>query len=246
MRLAILSDIHGNREALDACLDDLRRRRIDRMIILGDIVGYGADPAYCVETICRLAEQGAIVIRGNHDTAVTDATLEMGTLATAAIDWTRRVLAPSLATWLSRLPLMASGAGALFVHAEPKAPAAWGYVMGETQAGISLGATQDRHVICGHVHRPAIYHVDGLSRVVRSVPTPDVPVRFAQSRRWLAVAPSVGQPRDGLPATGYAEWDSCTREFTIRRISYDHTSAARKILTARLPEILARRLFEAR
>ncbi|CAK0761499.1 Calcineurin-like phosphoesterase family protein [Azospirillaceae bacterium] len=248
MKTAILADIHANREALDACLADIRRRGCDWVVILGDIVGYGADPAYCVETAMRLADDGAVLVRGNHDAAVAaeDALSLLGRDASAVIAWTRTVLDAAHVRFLSKLPLMVQLAGVKFVHAEPKAPSNWSYVTEEGQAAESMRAIRDRRVMCGHVHAPCVYHIDDQGVAVRFAPRQDAPVRFARTRRWLAVLPSVGQPRDGIPMSGYAEWEEKTATFTVRRVSYDATTAADKIRAAGLPERFADRLFQGR
>jgi len=246
LKVAILADIHANQEALDVCLADVARRGCDRIVILGDIIGYGPDPAYCVEAVQRLAGLGAVVIRGNHEDALANPDVELGYVATTALAWTRTMLEQAEVAYLSGLSLSVQAAGVLFVHAEPKAPAQWSYVTEEGQAAESMRAVGDSVVICGHVHKAAVYHIDDKGAAVPFRPRTGMPIRFSQSRRWLAVAPSVGQPRDGVPMASYAEWDSAALSFTTRRIAYDLPRTVAKVRAAGLPDALAHRLYTGR
>jgi len=251
MKTAILADIHANREALDACLADLLRRGCRQMVLLGDLVGYGADPVYCVDQAMRLAGAGMVVVQGNHDAAIAGDTRLMSGDAAACIAWTRGLLSPGQADFLTGLPLLVRAAGACFVHAEPKKPADWAYVSEAGQAGASLGAVRDRTIFCGHVHIPALYHLGEAGPATRFEPRRDVPVRLARARRWLVVLPSVGQPRDGVPLAGYGEWDSTSHSLIVRRVGYDVMAAANRLrqapgLAPELGERLARRLLRGR
>src|SRR5690349_11708649 len=117
VRFALFADIHANREAFSACLADAARRGYDRAVLLGDVVGYGADPVWCTDTAAALVDRGAIAVRGNHDQAVGQPDPAMSTDAHAAILWTRGVLDSSRVRFLSGLPLTAVEEDVLFVHA---------------------------------------------------------------------------------------------------------------------------------
>src|SRR5215208_1910501 len=128
MLIALLSDIHSNREALDACLAHARSMRAERFVFLGDYVGYGADPSYVVDTVVRMVEDGAVALLGNHDEAIGRPSESMNALARAAIDWTRARLDSTQAAFLQKLPLSLEQGECLFVHASAYAPAAWLYI----------------------------------------------------------------------------------------------------------------------
>jgi predicted phosphodiesterase len=117
MRIAILTDIHGNREALSACLAHARLLGVDRLIFLGDYVGYGADPVWAVETVGALVAEGAVALLGNHDAAIDGSDASMNTLAQAAIRWTRGRLSAEHRAFLSGLPLVHEEGNVLYAHA---------------------------------------------------------------------------------------------------------------------------------
>lgn len=243
MRLAILSDIHGNREAFAAVLEDQAARGCDGVVILGDIVGYGPDPEWCCDKAMALAQSGAIVIRGNHDEAVTAGSAGMSTNARIAIDWTRARLSPAQAGFLAALPMRATRDCALFVHASAQAPEDWIYVTNEVAAAGCLRSCQAQVTFCGHVHVPALFSADLRGQVAATRVRFGLPSPLLRSRRWLAVVGSVGQPRDGCPQASYLIYDEEAAEVTFRRVAYDCGLVATKIRAAGLPEALAQRLI---
>jgi diadenosine tetraphosphatase ApaH/serine/threonine PP2A family protein phosphatase len=251
MILAFLSDIHGNREALQACLIDAAARGAEQYVFLGDLVGYGADPAYVVETVARFAEKGAIVVKGNHDAAVTSSTRDMNGYARAAIEWTKENLSSSQKVFLEALPLTASLGELLFVHGDAFAPAAWIYVMGPMEAERSMRATDHRVTFSGHVHRPQLARMplkEGahLESARSAVPVSGLVNLLQRDMKWHAVLGSVGQPRDENPAAAYALYDDAAATLTFMRVAYDIAQAAGKIRAAGLPSVLADRLFIGR
>lgn len=246
MRLGIISDIHANREALDAVLAHLERRGIDRLVCLGDIVGYGADPGYCVDRLTERAATGAILIRGNHDHAIGTPSERMNPVATAAIDWTRDQLSPAQKTFLAALPYTAVIDEALFVHANAWAPEDWGYVVSPREAERSMDRTDARITLCGHTHVPALYHCAPMKPAVHFQPVTGVETPLTSVMRWLAVIGAVGQPRDGQASAAAAILDLDQRRLTFERVAYDTERAAQKILAAGLPEGLAARLLKGR
>lgn len=246
MKTAIFADIHANREALAACFADARRRGADRFVFLGDIVGYGADPAYCVDAVMREVERGALVVRGNHDEAVTDLAASMNADATRAMEWTRARLGPAQTAFLKGLPLTVVEGDTLWAHANGWAPGDWGYVRSEVDAERSLRATGYRLTFCGHTHSPMLYHMSPMRPPVAFTPPRDKPVPLSASRRWLAVLGAVGQPRDGDPAACYGLFQPSPPELTVVRVPYDADAAAAKVRAAGLPESLAVRLTRGR
>lgn len=241
MRTAVLADIHGNREALEACLAHARRQGVDGFAILGDIVGYGADPIACIDRVRELAAAGAPVVQGNHDAAALGGLwADMNDVAREATYWTRARLDTAEKEFLALLPLTATLGDWLLVHASAAEPAAWGYIDGERAARRSIDAAEFPGTFCGHVHLPMFYFT--ASAGARSFsPRPGVPFSLPR-RRWLALVGSVGKPRDGNPAAAYVLADDQRRQLCYFRVPYDHRATARKIIAAGLPEELASRL----
>jgi diadenosine tetraphosphatase ApaH/serine/threonine PP2A family protein phosphatase len=244
--IAIFSDIHANREALAACLADARRRGAERLVFLGDIVGYGADPGWCVDTVAGKVALGAICVRGNHDQAIATPDPAMNRDALSALDWTRGRLDGAQRDFLAGLPYTATEGEALFVHANGWCPQDWGYVHSEADAERSLRTTTARLTFCGHTHVPMLYHLAPMKPPVAFEPQPGKPVPLGGPRRWLTVLGSVGQPRDGHPAASYGLYDTSPPAFTLQRVPYDVETAARKVREAGLPESLAARLIRGR
>lgn len=243
MRLAILTDIHGNREAFTAVMADLEPRQIDRIVLLGDLVGYGPDPEWCTERAMALVAAGALAVLGNHDHAIGTPAKSMSALARHAIDWTRPRLSDPQRSFLAALPLTAGFDDLLFVHASADAPADWVYVTSDLAALGSFGATRARVICCGHVHVPLLVSCDLRGTVREQQIRPGLPLPLIRSRRWLAVVGSVGQPRDRNPAAAYALLDTTTHELTFRRVPYDCGATVAKLRAAGLPEQLATRLM---
>lgn len=243
MRIAFLADVHSNLEALTACLADAESRRAGKLVFLGDLVGYGGDPAAVVRRVMKLVERGAVAVLGNHEEAVTgELRPSMHVDAQAAIAWTRERLDREELDFLKSLPVKVHDEGRLYVHANAWAPEDWEYVRGEFQAERSMRATPCRITVCGHVHEPALYHMSGEGRASAFRPVPGVSIPLGSLRRWLLIPGSAGQPRDGNPAACYAVYDDEATAVTYFRVPYDHETAARKILEAGLPEALSVRL----
>ncbi len=243
MLLAILTDIHGNREAFEAVLDDAAQRGAGRIVLLGDIVGYGPDPEWCCDRAADLVAEGALCVRGNHDNAAAGGAESMGGLARRAMEWTIPRLSAAQKQFLAGLPMTAAAGETLFVHASANSPGDWTYVTSDLRAVGSFGATAARVIFCGHVHVPLLVSRDLSGTVREQVFRAGLPFPLLRSRRWLAVVGSVGQPRDGLPQAGYALYDTDSSELTFRRVPYDNATTMARIRAAGLPEELALRLM---
>ena len=241
MRIALLSDIHANREAFAACLAHAEGAGVDRYVFLGDYVGYGADPGWAIDTVKAYVERGALAILGNHDAAI-GVPQRMSTSAEIALAWTRTRLDWSQREFLARLPLRIEEDERLYVHANAWAPDQWGYIFGSAEAGRSLQATTCRLSFCGHVHVPQLYHLTPSAKVGAFAPVTGKAIPLLLQRRWLAVLGSVGQPRDGVPAAAYAIFDTQRSDLLFLRVPYDIAAAAGKIRAAGLPLILSQRL----
>lgn len=249
MRLALLSDIHGNLQALDACLAHARAQKAQRFAFLGDMVGYGAQPAEVVQRIMLLTEEGAIVLKGNHDAMAVTPPIAPKTIGDSTADWTHRQLSSSQREWIAALPLTHHMDTVLLVHASVDAPELWRYVYDERSATESLNAAlalpDVRYVFGGHVHLQSLYY-RGTSGLMKFNPQAGVAVPVPPHRQWLSTVGSVGQPRDGQPQAMYALLDTERAQLTFHRVPYDHLSAAAAIRTAGLPEFFAQRLEQGR
>jgi diadenosine tetraphosphatase ApaH/serine/threonine PP2A family protein phosphatase len=242
MLIALLADIHGNREALTACLADAARAGAERYVFLGDLVGYGADPAWVIDRVAQMMEAGAVAVLGNHDAAVPNPSETMSTLADTAILWTRAQLNVAHRSFLAQLPITVDEGDRLFVHASASAPDTWIYVLGPREAFQSFRATRHRLTFCGHTHLPALFNESAMTLPQHHVPADDKPIPLLGQRRWLAVLGAVGQPRDKNPAACYGLFNDVRQRLTYVRVPYDVELAARKIRKAGLPEFLASRL----
>lgn len=243
MLIALFADIHANRQAFEVCLTDARDCGAQRIVLLGDFVGYGGDPDWVMNRVMGLAEDGATLVMGNHDAAISGSADGMNLEARVAIEWTRTELGKPARDFLSNLPLSQSDYDRLYVHAEASHPERWTYVVSTLEAADSLTATQAHVTFCGHVHRPALYSLSSTAKMTAFTPTTDAPVPLLPGRRWLAVLGAVGQPRDGNPAAAYGLFDTDSGELTYRRVPYDIEAAATRILEQGLPPILAERLY---
>jgi diadenosine tetraphosphatase ApaH/serine/threonine PP2A family protein phosphatase len=244
--LAVFSDIHGNRQAFEACLKVARARSAERFVLLGDFVGYGADPEWVVDTAMDLVAHGAVAVRGNHDEAVNTTTESMNNEAQIAIEWTRGRLDAAQRRFLAELPMLVEDGDRLFVHAEASSPKRWHYVRSTADAARSLIATPSHVTFCGHIHRPALYSMSVTAKMTSLVPKTGVSVPLLRGRQWLAVLGAVGQPRDGDPAASFVMFDTVSCEITYCRVPYDIASAANKIRENGLPPWLADRLSQGR
>ena len=243
MLIAIFADIHANRQAFEACLAQAREFGAERNVLLGDYVGYGADPEWVVRIVMDLVEKGAIAVRGNHDDAVSNTREQLNVAAQIAMEWTRGELGSAERKFLEQLPLMREKDDRLYVHADASSPKSWRYVMDIEDAARSMRATPRPVTFCGHVHRPELYTMSATGKMTAFTPTTGIAIQLLPSRRWLAVLGSVGQPRDGNPAASYAILNTSRNELTFCRAPYDIEEAATRIRNRGLPTSLADRLL---
>ena len=246
MRIALLADIHANRRALEACLDHARAQGADRLVFLGDYVGYGPDPNDVVKRIMSETALGAIAVAGNHDHAVADTHDAMTSDAEIAMAWTRGQLGTEAREFLACLPMRFEDDTRLYVHASPQTYPAWIYVNDGPAAKRALEASRAQTVFCGHTHMAALHGITATGQLVSFQPVPSVSVPLPRHRRWLTVVGAVGQSRDGNPAAAYALLDTDRSEITHLRVPYDVEATASAILLAGLPPDLAARLQKGR
>ncbi|MDM4764675.1 metallophosphoesterase family protein [Pelomonas sp. SE-A7] len=244
MKLALISDLHANREALEAVLDHATLQGADGHALLGDFVGYGGDPAWVLDRVMQLVEAGAAAVMGNHDSAVARGALpSMREDARAAIEWTRSQLGRHHLDFLQQLPMTQRRGELLFVHANAYDPGGYEYIQGRLEAIRSLHATDARYTFCGHMHEPMLFHLSGTGKAGEFTPQAGVAIPLLPNRQWLAIPGSCGQPRDGNPAACYAMFDTDQGELSFQRVAYDVDAAAARVRAAGLPESLAQRLL---
>lgn len=244
MKTAVLTDLHANREATESVIEHARSQQAGSWVLLGDFVGYGADPAWVIDTVREMVSQGALAVQGNHDLAVAQgASPHMRPEPRYVIDWTRGHLTPSQIDFLATLPLTAQRGNQLFVHANAWSPQGWEYITGRIEAMRSLHATECRYTFCGHLHEQRLFHAGAAGRAGEYAPKPGAPILLRDDRQWLVIPGSSGQPRDGNPAAAYAVFDRAENSITYHRVPYDHGTAADKIRAAGLPLRLAARLL---
>ena len=239
MLVAIVSDIHGNRHALEAVLADVASTDARELWCLGDVVGYGADPNDCCALI---RENAAVCLAGNHDLAVTGTIPldEFSHGAALAARWTQEVLADDHVEWLRSLSPQGDEEGVGLYHASPRDPI-WEYVLSTLLAELCLDVAEERVCLVGHSH------------VALSFVRPEGEAATGDTRRagdaldmsdgeWLINPGSVGQPRDGDPRAAWLLLDTGSWLAEWRRTEYDIAGAAAAIRAARLPDSLAERL----
>lgn len=218
--LALISDVHANLEALQACLAHARGQGAGRFAFLGDLVDSGADPQAVVDLVRQHVDDGALAVLGNHD-AQPDA-------------WTRLRLSREALTWLSSLPLCIREGSRCFVHASAADPELWQYLDHPVAAAESALASGASWTFSGHAHRQALFYETSPGRMAEFRPAPGVTLPVRRRRKWVALVGSVGQPR----SAAYALFDDRREQLVFHRVPYDHAAAARKVRAAGLPEVL--------
>ena len=245
VKLALVTDLHANREAVETVMAHAQAQGAQRYAFLGDFVGYGADPGWVVDMVREHVKDGAFAVMGNHDSAVVKGpTPTMTGQAREVVDWTRKQLDESQLAFLAALPMAMSDGDCLFVHANAFAPTDWVYVVGRMEAIRSLHATDCRYTFCGHVHEPRLFHLSDVGKAGEFAPVAGVEIALSPLRQWLAIPGSAGQPRDGNPAACYATFETESAVLTFHRVPYDYEAAGAKIRAAGLPDRLAQRLID--
>ena len=245
MKLALVTDLHANREAVESVMAHALAQGAQRHAFLGDFVGYGADPGWVVDFMREQVLRGAIAVMGNHDRAVAKGpSPTMTNPARQVVAWTRERLDADQLAFLDTLPMAVVDTDRLFVHANAFAPADWGYVTSRLDAIRSLHATDCVYTFCGHVHEPRLFHLTSTGKAGDFMPVPGVEIALSPLRQWLAIPGSAGQPRDGNPAACYAMFETEAAVLTFHRVPYDHEAAGAKIRAAGLPQRLAERLVD--
>jgi predicted phosphodiesterase len=239
MRVAIVSDIHGNRQAFEAVLDAIEDSECEEMWCLGDLVGYGAEPDACVELARRHA---AICLAGNHDLGVRgDLPLEdFSRGAALAARWTQETITEATREYLGGLEPADLEERAGLYHASPRDPV-WEYVLSALQAELCLDVQSHRVCLIGHSHVALSFSRLPGESATGQTRAADEELELGQGE-WLINPGSVGQPRDSDPRAAWLELDLDGWSAVYRRVEYDIDGAAAAIRAARLPDSLAERL----
>jgi predicted phosphodiesterase len=226
MQYAIISDIHGNLEALQAALKHIDTLDVGGIVCLGDIVGYGPNPNECVDLVRMHCVH---TVKGNHDAAAVDLmeTMYMNRLAREAVIWTHDRLNPGAKEFLRQLPLKIPIENATLVHASPHEPEEWHYIITSLDAELAFKHFDTAVCFIGHSHRPGIFTTNNGRTT---------------ERRIINVG-SIGQPRDRDPKLSFGLFDTATLVYENIRLSYEVEKTADKMFSVGLPSELAERLF---
>jgi diadenosine tetraphosphatase ApaH/serine/threonine PP2A family protein phosphatase len=238
VRYGVIGDIHSNLPALRAVLEALGRERTEGLLCVGDLVGYGAQAAECLEIVRGLAP---ILVAGNHDWAVAGRlSLEFfNGPARAAIQWTQRMLPKESRDWLGSLPVALVEGDITLAHSTIASPEAFDYLQTTYDAYLSFQALTTRTAFVGHSHVPITFFDAAESRPIVYVVGERIEMGTS---RTISNVGSVGQPRDDDPRASFGVFDSETRVLEIHRVEYDVDAAAASIRAAGLPPLLAERL----
>jgi diadenosine tetraphosphatase ApaH/serine/threonine PP2A family protein phosphatase len=238
VRVAVISDIHGNLHALEQVLAAIDADPPDAIWCLGDVVGYGPKPNECCELV---RTRSTVALCGNHDLAVTGGLdlREFSGDAAAAAEWTRGVLDEEHRAWLRDLEPQARAEGVGLFHGSARDPV-WEYVLSDGAAVATLLVTDERIVLVGHSH--VALHVALRGHELESGLAPDGTVLGLGEARWLLNPGSVGQPRDGDPHAAYLVLDLGVGTASFRRVAYDVERTQAEMRGAGLPDLLAARL----
>jgi predicted phosphodiesterase len=247
-RIGLFADLHSNLEAFEACMAKAEELGVTRMVFLGDIVGYNADPAALIERIAALVDsKKAIAVVGNHDEAIfKDYRNQMNASANAAIEWTKTQLQDSHVQFLKSLPLVIKEEKICFVHASAHNPSDWNYITDSMSAWRCVQNSGKSYTFVGHAHEQALFYQSAVGKLIRFAPHPGDEIPVLQHRQWVGVVGSLGQPRDGNPEACFAVFEPDSEALTFHRAPYDYFKASEKVRRAGLPEDLANRLLTGR
>ena len=235
-KYAIMGDIHGNLEALETVVKDAKEQGVNSFVCVGDVVGYNANPAECLELIKELK---CVTVRGNHDHYCShDECLDdFHPLAANVVDWTRHQLTPDQIEWLRLLKMVCIVDGFTIVHSTLDMPEKWGYVFDTLEANANFTYQSTSVCFHGHTHVPIVYERQDVVRKESLTK-----LKIALGKKYFINVGSVGQPRDGDPRSAYAIYDVKSKLVELRRLPYDISKTQEKIRKVHLPERLAKRL----
>jgi len=240
MKFAIIADIHGNLEALQAVLEDAQKRGCTHYACIGDVVGYGANPRECLQIVRSM---GMPCVKGNHDEycSIEESAEGFNPLAAEAVMWTRQQLSEEDRQWLRDLRYVRMVTNFTIVHATLDAPQRWGYVFDKLAAAASFPYQNTPVCFFGHTHVPVAFVRDSMVRGGTYSK-----FKIEPGKKYFINVGAVGQPRDGNPKAAYVVYDVDEGTVELRRLDYDIATAQKKIRAAGLPERLAERLAYGR
>jgi predicted phosphodiesterase len=242
MRVGFFSDVHGNWEALAACLKDFESSGLNKLFFLGDAVGYGADPDLVVEKVVEICD---LKVLGNHDAAVIGLLSPdyFNQYARSSFFFTRETMKPENLQKLKEFPITETWDKFTLVHALPKDPESWGYISTLREAEENFSYFQTQICLIGHSHRPFIVEKkEGESAVLLTTEH----ITIDPNCRYIINVGSVGQPRDGIPDACYVTYDDDSGEIYFKRLKYDIKAAQEKMKKAQIPGYLVERLSVGR
>jgi predicted phosphodiesterase len=241
MRIAVISDIHGNWHALATVLADIEREQVDEIWCLGDLVGYGPQPNRCVSEV---QSRAALCLMGNHDVAAIGRVglSDFSPDAAASATWTAAELEPGPREFLERLEPKDERPGVELFHASPRDPL-WEYILSEHAARDALARTSAPLLLVGHSHIPIALQLSADDSIAGGLAKGGSEIQLSEGR-WLLNPGSVGQPRDGDPRAAYLLIDFATGSAHFRRIPYEIELTQAEIREHGLPEALAARLAD--
>ena len=233
MRIAVISDIHSNLEALQKALEIIAQRNIDEIVCLGDTVGYGANPNECLDLV---RSKTPYILLGNHDEAALDPSIarSFNRHARDAAEWTALELTDANKEFLKTLPCEVTLHDIYFVHSSPFEPSEWHYIITAADAEKNFPKFSSRICFIGHSHEPFVYCDDGWTEEV-------IP-----GKRYIINVGSIGQPRDHDPRLSFGIFDTGSGSYENIRAEYDVKTASEKIRKAGLPVLLAERILVGR
>lgn len=241
MKIAVISDIHSNLEALNAVVSHARESGAEGFACLGDCVGYGPDPRATLDIIMSLP--GLIAVRGNHDQGLFE---DMGRRTPEhikqAIEWTRQCLTDEQLDFLAGLPYSKSDHRATFAHASAHLPADWEYLQMPDQIPACLDAAEQHITFIGHVHIPKVFYEIPSGDIRELAPQAGTRISLSASSRYVINVGSVGQPRDRNTDACYVLYDSERQDIIFHRVAYDYYITGEKIMAAGLNPFFAERL----
>ncbi len=238
----IFSDVHSNLEALQAFFEIAEETPHDKLVCLGDIVGYGADPNPVLDLI---REKVDIILAGNHDYAACDkiSISSFNPYAYHATLWTQKALTKENHEFLRSLPIYLEDEGIIWVHSSPFEPEDWHYLNSHEDALENFEALEKELCFMGHTHKPVAFEEVSKGDIK---PLKGPTIKLNSGSRYLINVGSLGQPRDRNPESCFTKFDSCARELSFHRFSYNLEETQRKILKNGLPPFLAQRLSQGR
>jgi predicted phosphodiesterase len=241
MKIALVSDIHGNMDAFDAVLADIDRAQADAVFSLGDNIGYGAEPEQVIRTL-----QGRRIpsVQGNHELAACRADFLdwFNPAARQSLSMTFRMLSGDSLNWIAGLPTHRQAGDARLVHGfPPDSPTLYLFQMSAAEKARALQELPERVCFVGHTHVLDLISHDG--HILAEIPLVEGGNRLDPALKFFVNIGSVGQPRDGDLRAKYVIWDPNAHTLDLRCVAYDTRAAAAKIIAAGLPETHARRLL---